>query len=157
MECQENGRTMWWKPKGLPKVTIVGLKWKKLEWSMFNASDSTRRKGEKNMRGSSPSFSPHIVCCLQNLVQRNLNKGVKGGRFNHFFLQLSLSLGSDFFASHPQHVFLPSLQESPWKKAWYFPARESLGWGWCLSNSWNTNHTTENGEHANPWVGPFKA
>ncbi len=70
--------------------------WRKLEWSSFSASNSTKRRGGKNRWGSSLSFSPHIVCCLQNLVQRNLNKGVGGGRFGHYFLQLSLSLASEF-------------------------------------------------------------
>jgi len=59
------------------------------------------RRGGKNRWGSSLSFSPHIVCCLQSLTQRNVNKGVGGGRFDHFLLELSLSFGKDFFASHP--------------------------------------------------------
>jgi hypothetical protein len=27
MECQENGRTMWWKPKALLEVIIIELGW----------------------------------------------------------------------------------------------------------------------------------
>ncbi len=51
---------------------------------------------EEHLWGNSLSFSPHIVCCLQSLAQRNLNKGVRGGRFGHFLFQLSFSLRSDF-------------------------------------------------------------
>ncbi len=75
----------------------IWVGWRKLEWSLLSALDSTRRKGwEEHMWGNNPSFSPHIVYCLQSLVQRNLNKGVGEGRFSHFFLQLSFSLGNDF-------------------------------------------------------------
>ncbi len=63
---------------------------------MFNAIDSTMRRGGKNMWGNKPSFFLHIIYYLQILVQINFNKGVGGRRFDHFFLQLSFSLGSDF-------------------------------------------------------------
>jgi hypothetical protein len=52
-------------------------------------------------------------------------------------------------------VFLPSLQESPWKRAQYSPSRESLGWGCCFLDSQGTNHTRKDGEEANPWASPF--
>jgi len=74
----------------------IWVGWRKLEWSLSNAPNSTKKRGGKNKQGSSLSFSPHIVCCLYSLVQRNFNKGVKGGRFGHFLLQLSLSLESHF-------------------------------------------------------------
>jgi len=72
------------------------VRWRKLEWSLSNALNSTRRRGGKNRWSSSPYFSPHIIRCLQSLAQRNLNKGIGGGRFGHFLLQLSLSLGTHF-------------------------------------------------------------
>ncbi len=74
--------------------TWVG--WRKLEWSLSNAPNSTMRRGGNNRWGSSPFFSPHIIHYLQSLVQRNLNKGIGGGRLGHFLLQLSLSFRSHF-------------------------------------------------------------
>jgi hypothetical protein len=63
---------------------------------MSNVSESIRRRGGKSKWGSSLSFFPHIIYYPHNLAKRNLNKGIKGGRFGHFLLQFSLSLGSDF-------------------------------------------------------------
>ncbi len=63
---------------------------------------STNRRGGKNWWGSSHFLSPHILCCLNfySMVQRNSNKCILiyigRGRFSHFLLQLSLSLGSVF-------------------------------------------------------------
>ncbi len=98
-----NGMPWEWEDHVVKVRRLVGINnswtwsgWRKLEWSMFSALDSTMRRGGKNKCDGSPSFSPHIVCCLQSLAQRNLNKGVKGGRFGHFLLQLPLSLQNDF-------------------------------------------------------------
>ncbi len=33
MECQENGRTMWWKPKALLEVTTIKLGWDGEKWN----------------------------------------------------------------------------------------------------------------------------
>jgi hypothetical protein len=72
--------------------------WKKLEWSLFSALDSTMRRGGKNRWGSSLSFSPHIVCCLQSLAQRNVIKVLEEGGSIAFSLNFPFPL---------EEIFLP--------------------------------------------------
>jgi len=143
MDGHENKKTMWWEPRGLLEVRIIkprqdGKNWNDPCW-MFR---SPLGRGVAKAGGVVALLSLFISFVVLEDLHYN-SKELQQRHFNLHWRKEFRSFSPSTFpfpwkcfsTSHLQHVFLQSLQESPWKTTQCSPSTEYLGWGCCLSNN----------------------
>jgi hypothetical protein len=141
MECQENGRTMWWKLGASLEVTTIKLKQDGENWN-----DSCLVLYTPLGRGVGRTCGVITFLSLLTLfvIYRIWFKGTpkklleeEGSIIFPFNFPFPLEA---IFHLPLEPMFLQSLQKFPRKKVQYFPLRESPRRGCFLSNNWSTNH-----------------
>jgi hypothetical protein len=98
MECHENGKTVWLKLGAMLEVTIIKLGWDGKNWNdpylMFRTPPW---RGVGRIGGVVALLSLLTSSIVYKVWFKGTStKALEEGRFGHFLLQLSLSLGSHF-------------------------------------------------------------